>query len=97
MPGNEQEGQEAVDLAETVPGAPEWGGVPRAGGDHADATGGPPTETDVSPEPAADADADAGGGATDTTEAGEDPTDAGDDQEGPQAGADASTEADGGE
>ncbi|HEU0316921.1 MAG TPA: hypothetical protein VFR49_06300 [Solirubrobacteraceae bacterium] len=90
MPASEQEGQEAVDQ-ETVPGSPEWGGVPRAGGDHADATGGPPTETDVTPDLDADADADADAGE------GEGAADAGEDQADPQAGADSSTDADGGE
>jgi hypothetical protein len=60
MPDDVQDEQEAVEQSDTVPLSPEWGGVPRSGGDAADATGGPPTEAvDVTPE------------ATDAGEAGE--------------------------
>jgi hypothetical protein len=60
MPESVQDQQEAVERSDTVPLSPDWGGVPRSGGDAADATGGPPTEAvDVTPEtPDADADSD---------------------------------------
>jgi hypothetical protein len=60
MPENAQDKQAAVEASDTIPLSPEWGGVPRSGGDAADATGGgPPEPVDVTPEPA-DADGDAG-------------------------------------
>ncbi len=61
MPENEPD--QPVDTAETVPLSPEWGGVPVHGGDNADATGGPPMEAepieleaDEDAAPAAEAD-----------------------------------------
>jgi hypothetical protein len=62
MPANAQDQPDAVEASETVPHSPEWGGVPRAGGDQADATGGADVaavevDTADAPDEAVDADA----------------------------------------
>jgi len=54
MPGNEEDQE-----PDRLPLSPDWGGVPRSGGDNADATGGfGSTEVDEEP-PAAEAGEDA--------------------------------------